>query len=106
MAIDTSGEWWVGSEPEDFEPYLVVLNADCYPVWAFRLVHCECGCNRFHLRRGYDVTQRICAACRQTHYVCREPEDWEEAEAEAETEAYACVGCGCEEANVGVGFSR
>ena len=38
MPIDTTGDWWVGSDPADIQEYLAAytLEDDGYPATAFR----------------------------------------------------------------------
>ena len=47
MAIDASGKWWVGSEPQDLKVYLEAYSADGYKVNEFRLAICNCGNQKF-----------------------------------------------------------
>ena len=107
MAIDDSGEWWVGSEAADIETYLAAYTQSegAYSTTAYRVIICSCGSDRFSLERASEVTRRRCAACGCSGYICRQAEDWEEAEVEEEVEPYLCVHCGCQEANIGVGFT-
>ncbi|MFO0965653.1 MAG: hypothetical protein U0793_08730 [Gemmataceae bacterium] len=107
MAIDDSGEWWVGSEPADIQPYLAALTKaeGGYVATAFRQIRCPCGSDRFELLRASDVTLRTCASCGSSKFICREAEDWEEAEADEGAEAYSCVECEAKEANITVGFA-
>lgn len=108
MAIDDSGEWWVGSEPSDIKEYLAGLTRSdgYYPTTEFRMVRCACGAERFKLERASEVTQRTCGSCGNSSLICREATDWEEAAEDEEPEAYACVECDSHEANIGVGFAH
>jgi hypothetical protein len=107
MAIDDSGEWWVGSDAADIAAYLTVYTRSegAYPVKVCRLIRCPCGSLRFRVARAAEVTQRICAACGRRKFICRAKADWEEAEAEESVEPYICVSCGSKEANLAVGFA-
>jgi hypothetical protein len=107
LAIDDSGEWWIGSEAGDIETYLraYVDSEEAYPISAYHGVRCACGGERFRAQRAGDIVRRECAACGASHVVCRKPEDWEEAVDEEQPEAYACVKCGAAETNIGVGFA-
>lgn len=107
MAIDDSGNWWVGSEARDIDTYLRAYthSESAYPMTAFRLVYCNCGSDRFKVERAVGVSRRQCASCGAQGYPCRGVEDWEEAVEEETPEAYSCVDCQCDEANLGVGFA-
>lgn len=103
MSIDTSGNWWVGSEPDDLKEYLEAYSTDSYQVHHFRLARCECGSVEFHLDASDNdgVARRTCAKCDKVHFICDSEEFWEEAEAEH----WRCIECGGECCNVGAGFS-
>jgi hypothetical protein len=107
VAIDDSGEWWVGSDAADIEPYLRALTESdgSYPVSVFRGISCGCGSDAFHLERAGEVTRRQCANCGSQRLICRITEDWEEATQEDGVEPYSCVGCGGHQANLGMGFA-
>ena len=103
MAIDTSGKWWVGQQPEDLQEYLIAYSADNYPVEQFRLVRCECGSIEFHLEADDNegCARRTCVKCKKRHLVCDSDEYWED----AEPELCKCVECKSTIVNVGVGFA-
>jgi hypothetical protein len=107
VAIDDTGEWWVGSEPSDIPTYLAAYTSSegGYPAEVYRQVKCPCGSEAFRLERAADVARRTCAACGRRSYICREADDWEEAEAEEGAESYACVSCESPEVNIAVGFA-
>jgi hypothetical protein len=107
MAIDDSGQWWVGSEAADIQDYLAALTRSDggYPSTSYRPIQCNCGSVRFTLDRAGDIARRTCEACGAAKFICRKREDWEEAEAEEGAEPYACVECGTKEANLTVGFA-
>ena len=102
MTIDTSGKWWVGSEPADLAAYLREFTADSNLVGEYRSATCPCGSTEFFV--DADDTQgaakRTCAKCRSEHFICDSAEYWEE----AEPSRCACP-CGAEVMNVGVGFA-
>ena len=107
MAIDSSGQWWVGSAPADIQNYLEAYTRSegAYPATVCRVVRCHCGSDRFRLERADDATRRTCVACGHIHLICRNAEDWEEAEAEEGVEPYSCIACNAKEANLTVGFA-
>lgn len=74
MAIDDSGDWWIGSEPSDIQEFLAAFthSKDAYPAESYRLVRCLCGSERFTLDRSAEVTRRTCAACGTSRFICRE----------------------------------
>ena len=47
MTIDTSCQWWRGSEAKDLGEYLAALTEDGCPTDEFRLVRCSCGTLEF-----------------------------------------------------------
>jgi hypothetical protein len=102
VTIDTSGQYWTGSEPDDIHAYLVAYRAGGYEVHETRLCQCTCGSTAFHLEADRDegCARRTCAACGTPHLICDSGEYW----ADAEPESWTC-GCGSDTCNVGVGFS-
>lgn len=103
MSIDTSGEWWKGSEAADLIEYLKAATAEGYLVDEIRPALCRCGCDRFQLEVDdtEGAARRTCAACSSTHMICDSADYWDE----AEPEEWECIGCGPRHANVHVGFS-
>jgi hypothetical protein len=103
MSIDTSGKWWVGSDPEDLGAYLEAYSDDGYKSTEFRLSRCECGSLEFQLDADDEegVACRTCAKCGAVHYICESEEFW----SEASPQRWRCIECGSERANVGVGYA-
>ena len=103
MAIDDSGQWWIGSAPTDIEPYLKAYASESYEVHAFRLARCGCGGEKFRLLADDEegVAQRTCIECDSSHFICDSAEYW----SEARPEKFVCVECKNDSCNVGVGFS-
>ena len=104
MAIDNSGEWWVGSEPEDIRGFLEGYAPEGYEVHRFCLARCDCGSVEFHLEADDDegVAKRRCGRCDTEHFICDSAEYWDE----AQPEQCRCAECACDVMNVGVGFSQ
>ena len=102
MTIDKSGEWWIGSDINDLNEYLIAFTEDGYPIDEFRLAKCECGCDTFFLEADFDqgTARRTCVKCKKQHFICDSEEIWEE----SEPEEWACV-CDFHETNIGVGFA-
>ena len=103
MAIDNSGQWWIGTEAADIQEYLEAYSSEGYPVQEFRLSKCQCGSPAFRLNCDEDecVANRICIQCSEAHYIGDSDEYW----AEADPEAWECVECGADRANIGLGFA-
>jgi hypothetical protein len=103
VAIDTTGEWWKGSEAADLVEYLKAATVEAYPVDEIRAVHCHCGCDTFQLEVDplEGAARRTCTSCDSARMVCDSADSWEE----AEPEEFECVGCRSRQANVYVGFS-
>jgi len=103
MTIDTSGKWWVGSEPQDVRDFLEAYAEDGYSINDFRLAKCTCGSISFKLEADDNegVARRTCATCGESHFICDSEKFW----SDAQPELWECVECGCEHANVGIGFS-
>jgi hypothetical protein len=103
MAIDRSGKWWMGSQPEDLKAYLEALSANSYPVHEFHLSKCTCGCVvfRLHADDASGVARRTCVYCKREWYIGDSEEFW----GEAEPELWECTECGSKSANIGVGYS-
>ena len=103
MTIDTSGEWWVGSVPEDIKEFLDAYTEDEYLSDEFRLAKCQCGSVEFKLEADDNegAAKRACSKCSKGHFICDSEEYWEE----AEPETWGCVECDSKSTNIGVGFS-
>lgn len=103
MSIDTSGQWWIGTEASDIREFLVAYAADDYPVHEFTLAKCSCGSDVFNLEADDDegVAKRTCVGCNSERFIC----DSEEFYTDAEPEELVCIECGSRQTNIGVGFS-
>jgi hypothetical protein len=104
MSIDTSGKWWVGSEPDDIGEYLEAYSADGgYKTEEFRLSRCACGSVQFRLEADDNegTARRTCAKCQTEHFICDSGEYWED----SEPEEWRCLECKSQHTNVGVGFA-
>jgi hypothetical protein len=104
MAIDKSGTWWVGNEPQDIDGFLQAYSSSSYKTDVFRLSKCKCGNITFQLSADDDegCAVRVCSSCGEKHFIC----DSEEFAEDATLEEWECVVCETSLANVGVGFSR
>ncbi|OOV47700.1 hypothetical protein B1J94_14730 [Leptospira kirschneri serovar Grippotyphosa] len=62
MTVNTSGKWWIGSEPTDIAEFLSAYSQDGYPISEFRLSKCECGSVTFGLEADDNegVARRLC----------------------------------------------
>jgi hypothetical protein len=107
MAIDSSGEWWTGSEPADIRDFLAAYTRldGAYPSSMYRSIRCPCGSDRFRLERARSIVRRTCPACRASSFTCRDSDHWDEAVAGDVAEPYACVECSSPEANIMIGFA-
>lgn len=104
MAIDKSGNWWLGSDAGDLAEYLAALTEVGYLATEFRIAQCGCGLNVFSLAIDADegAATRICVGCGQTHFICDSQEYWED----ASPKKWKCVGkCKSRTANICVGFA-
>jgi hypothetical protein len=103
MTIDKTGNWWVGTEPEDTAEYLVAYRAEGYAIDETRICRCACGSVTFSLQADPDegCAKRTCVACNATHFICDSAEYW----SEASPQPWACASCGNQKCNLGVGFS-
>jgi hypothetical protein len=103
VAIDKSGQPWVGSEPDDVREYLVAYKAERYEVQQTRMCRCGCGSQAFRLEADRDegCARRTCTACGAAHFICDSAEYWED----ATPEGWKCTQCGNDACNLGVGFS-
>lgn len=104
MAVNKSGEWWTGDEPDDISEYLRAYSSDGYPVQ--RVVHarCEtCDGQTFAVRVDDEegCAERTCASCAATTTLMLDSADFVE---DADLEDAACP-CGGEVFNVAVGFA-
>ena len=104
MSIDTSGKWWVGSEPADVRSFLEAYAEKGHQVHQFRLSKCRCGSVEFQLHADDNegVAKRVCSRCDVEHFICDSGEYWED----AEPEPWRCIECKSDVCNVGVGFSQ
>ena len=103
MTIDTSGEWWHGTEPKDVAAYLRAFSADSYPVSQVNLLSCSCGAQARHLwaDETEGVAKVACPECKAEEYLRDSADFW----GEAQPEAWSCLECGSEVCDVGVGLS-
>ena len=102
MGVDTSGEYWKGTEAADIARYLTDFSADQYPVDVVRTALCSCGSESFRVLAddAAGVAKRICISCGSEHFVC----DSAEYSDEADLEECTCP-CGRDEMNLAVGFA-
>jgi len=102
MSIDTSGDWWKGTEATDIESYLVDFTAQQYPVDVVRVASCSCGGQLFRVEVDdeHGAAKRTCTSCGKDHFVCDSADYWKE----AEPDECACP-CGGEIMNLAVGFA-
>ncbi|UMQ59130.1 hypothetical protein [Leptospira interrogans] len=103
MTVNTSGKWWIGSEPTDIAEFLSAYSQDGYPISEFRLSKCECGSVTFGLEADDNegVARRLCTQCGTAHFICDSAEHWPD----AEPEQWKCIECDSLHTNVGVGFA-
>ena len=101
MTIDTTGQWWIGSDRADIAEYLSQIAE--YQVREYRAPVCPCSSETFQL--DYDAEEgcarRRCTECKAEHFIC----DSAEYASEAHLTRLSCVECGSERANVGFGFA-
>ena len=78
MAIDTSGEYWIGSEAADLDAYLRSYTEDA--ASADKIVHAACLCGRSTFALLADATQgcvqRTCTTCERSHLICDSADRW------------------------------
>jgi len=103
VSIDTSGKWWIGSEPVDIQGFLKEYSSQGHEVNEFRLARCDCGSEVFYLDADdtEGAAKRQCVKCGKEHFICDSEEYW----GETDPKWCMCVECGGESVNVGVGFS-
>jgi hypothetical protein len=105
MAVNKTGKWWIGDQPNDIREFLEAHASDGYEVHEFRLSKCECGSERFLLWADDDegCAKRQCVICNRQHFICDSSDYWED----AKPVQWACVECEMESNayNVGTGFS-
>ncbi len=103
MAIDSSGQWWRGTEAADLDAYLREFSAGGYPVGSVVHASCaHCGSDRFTLMVDDEAgcAGRRCASCHDLHWMLDSAEYLEEAELEE-----AQCPCGGELFELAVGFA-
>jgi hypothetical protein len=103
VSIDTTGKWWVGTEPDDIACFLRDHGKDSYHVHEFRLSRCRCGSVEFHLDADDNagVAKRTCVKCKSEHFICDCAKYW----GTASPERCRCVVCPSDVVNIGVGYS-
>lgn len=103
MTIDTTGQWWVGSDPNDIAVFLEAYSEDGYKTEEFRLSRCNCGSVEFLLEADDDegAARRTCVKCGAEHFICDSGEYWKD----AKPEEWRCTECKSKHTNVGVGFA-
>jgi hypothetical protein len=103
LALRRDGEWHVGDGPEDLDPFLREIGADCYEVHEIRHSVCAgCGGEVFGVMGDPDggTMRRTCRACGNEHFLADSKEFW----SEIGSHIMCCV---CEEEgfNLAMGFS-
>ena len=103
MPIDTTGEFWRGSDPDDVDSYLRAYMEDSYPVGRVIACTCACGSNQLYLDADADegCARWTCSKCELQRFVGDSEEYWEQ----AEPERAVCPECNGETYNIAVGFS-
>lgn len=103
MAIDDTGLWWTGTEPEDAAEYIAAYRAGGYSVEETRVCKCPCGSVVFIVETDEDegCARRTCVRCGTEHLICDSGEYWEGAHPVRCT----CPVCTNDEFNLSVGFS-
>jgi hypothetical protein len=104
MTIDASGEWWVGTEAADLEPFLKDYEAGGYPVSKVVPVACACGSSHFEvaLADDEDAVRRACVRCGAEALMLDSAEHWDD---EEEHDECACP-CEGEVFEAAVGFAH
>ncbi len=102
MAINTSGQWWVGDQPTDLAEYLKAFKTEGYEVDRFKLAHCSCGCEVFRLQADSNegAAKGTCTSCGDVAFMGESDKYFA-----STTEAFKCIECRGDACNVGVGFS-
>ena len=102
MTIDTSGEWWKGSNFDDLAEYIKRLTEEGYPAGQVAQSICSCGNTTFHLLADQDqgCAQRTCVACNKIMFICDSADYWS-----ATTPELVACPCGGTTFEIGVGFS-
>ena len=104
MAIDTTGEFWRGTDHADLAGYLREYAAGGYPVVDVTESVCTpCGGRRFRVLADDEegCVRRTCVACGEATFVA----DSADAAGDAALEECECP-CGGDEFAVAVGFAR
>lgn len=103
MALDTSGEWWTGTDESDIDAYLVGYMGESHAI--DEVVHATCVCGAKEFLVDADGEQgcvvRTCPDCGVEHAMC----DSAEYLADSELDRGACV-CGRDRLELAVGFVR
>ena len=93
MSIDTSGEYWVGTEATDIAELLYAVTSENYRADRIAVVRCACGGDRFTLEADTDegCAQRMCVGCKSKHLICDSGDHWDEVDPGV-IECPACAG--------------
>jgi hypothetical protein len=101
MTIDTSKQWWIGSEAADIAEYLLHLSN--HGISEYQGSECACSSETFFVEfdRDEGCVWRTCNDCSNVHLIC----DSAESIQDSTMVTYSCIGCSDTRANVGVGFA-
>ena len=103
MAIDRSGQWWIGDAPSDLDEYVIAFSAESYP--AKKVVHARCAsCGSDGFAVALDDEEgcavRTCVSCGEAKAVLDSAEYLDDATLEG-----AECPCGGSTFNTAVGFA-
>ena len=101
--IDTTQEYWTGSEPADIIEWLRAYTEE--ETLDVKPVLCSaCGCDELRMVGDQDegALQVVCTACGAKKLLLDSAEYWKE----VSHRTIKCPGCKCKDYNVHVGFSR
>ncbi|WP_330178833.1 hypothetical protein OHB26_20150 [Nocardia sp. NBC_01503] len=103
LHMSADGDWHIGDDPLDLDPYLRELGAEGYAIHEVRHSICEnCGTDVFGVsgNPAEGTIRRECRGCGTAHFVADCGDDWND----GSTQPMVCD-CDQRDFNIAVGYS-
>ncbi|MRH88172.1 hypothetical protein GFY24_12080 [Nocardia sp. SYP-A9097] len=103
LHMSADGDWHIGDDPLDLDPFLREIGAEGYSIHEVRhsvCDHCEATVFGVSGDPGAGTIRRECRSCATTHFIAGCGADWSDSHAEP-----MVCDCGTTDFNIAVGYS-